>query len=106
MKKIISLYLLLSLLTMAIGCRAPMKKVAPKPAYDKPLLPGQNALIKIRDEMQFEYKQLIGSVEDKMNKNMKIISEDVNDFGEKWDKELQRFQVQINKKVDDNDQQT
>jgi len=39
------LYLLLFLLTIAVGCKAP-QKIA-KPPYDNPLLPGQNALRKI-----------------------------------------------------------
>lgn len=40
------LYLLLSMATVIIGCKAPLKK-AIAPPYDKPLLPGQPALRKI-----------------------------------------------------------
>jgi membrane-bound lytic murein transglycosylase A len=46
MAKAILLYLLLSMATVIIGCRAPLKK-AVAPPYDKPLLPGQSALRKI-----------------------------------------------------------
>lgn len=38
-----------------------------------------------------------------MNKNVKIITEDVNEFGSKWDNELQRFQVLMNKKIEENE---
>ena len=40
------LYLLLSIGTLIIGCRAPLKK-AVTPPYDKPLLPGQSALRRV-----------------------------------------------------------
>lgn len=63
----------------------------------------QEALMKIRDEMQNEYRDLIAQLEDKMNKNVKIITEDVNEFGSKWDNELQRFQVLMNKKIEENE---
>jgi membrane-bound lytic murein transglycosylase A len=46
MAKSILLYLLLSMVTIIIGCKAPLKK-AVAPPYDKPLLPGQSALRKI-----------------------------------------------------------
>jgi len=46
MKTKVLLYLLLSIVTLIIGCRAPLKK-AVAPPYDKPLLPGQPALRKI-----------------------------------------------------------
>jgi membrane-bound lytic murein transglycosylase A len=46
MAKSILLYLLLSIVTIIIGCKAPLKK-AVAPPYDKPLLPGQSALRKI-----------------------------------------------------------
>ncbi|MGA1980369.1 MAG: MltA domain-containing protein [Sedimentisphaerales bacterium] len=46
MAKSILLYLLLSMATVIIGCKAPLKKAA-APPYDKPLLPGQSALRKI-----------------------------------------------------------
>jgi membrane-bound lytic murein transglycosylase A len=45
MAKSILLYLLLSIGTLIIGCKAPLKKAAPP--YDKPLLPGQSALRKV-----------------------------------------------------------
>lgn len=43
----ILLYLLLTLSTIAIGCRAPKEQIVVKPPYDKPLLPGQQALRKV-----------------------------------------------------------
>jgi membrane-bound lytic murein transglycosylase A len=46
MKIKVLLYLLLSIGTLIIGCRAPLKK-AVAPPYDKPLLPGQSALRKV-----------------------------------------------------------
>ena len=46
MKTKVLLYLLLSIATIIIGCKAPLKK-AVKPSYDRPLLPGQSALRKI-----------------------------------------------------------
>ncbi|MFZ0033889.1 MAG: MltA domain-containing protein [Sedimentisphaerales bacterium] len=46
MKTKVLLYLLLSMVTIIIGCKAPLKK-AVAPPYDKPLLPGQSALRKI-----------------------------------------------------------
>jgi len=46
MKIKVFLYLLLSVLTIAVGCRAP-ERVVTKPSYDRPLLPGQYALRKI-----------------------------------------------------------
>jgi membrane-bound lytic murein transglycosylase A len=46
MTKSILLYLLLSIVTIIIGCKAPLKEVV-KPPYDKQLLPGQSALRKI-----------------------------------------------------------
>jgi membrane-bound lytic murein transglycosylase A len=50
MKKL--LYLLLSLLTITIGCRTEVKPTIAPPAYDRPLLPGQNALRKITNPSQ------------------------------------------------------
>ncbi|MHC4485948.1 MAG: hypothetical protein ACYS4T_12200, partial [Planctomycetota bacterium] len=47
MKIRVLLYLLLSLLTSIIGCRAPAERIAIKPPYDTPLLPGQDALRKV-----------------------------------------------------------
>ena len=47
MKIKILLYLLLLLSTITVGCRAPMEQMVMKPPYDKPLLPGQQALRKI-----------------------------------------------------------
>jgi membrane-bound lytic murein transglycosylase A len=46
MKTKVLLYLLLSIVTIIIGCKAPLKK-AVAPPYDKPLLPGQSALRKV-----------------------------------------------------------
>jgi membrane-bound lytic murein transglycosylase A len=46
MKIKVLLYLLLSIVTIIIGCKAPLKK-AVAPPYDKPLLPGQSALRKV-----------------------------------------------------------
>ena len=63
----------------------------------------QDALLKIKDEVQFEYRDLIQVVEVKQNKNIKAVTEDVNEFGSKWDGELQRFQILMNKKLDDNE---
>lgn len=31
------------------------------------------------------------------------MAEDTNNFGKKWDNELQRFQLLMNKKIDDNE---
>jgi len=50
MKKL--LYLLLPLLTITIGCRTEVKPTIATPAYDRPLLPGQNALRKITNPSQ------------------------------------------------------
>lgn len=36
---------------------------------------------------------------------MQLISEDTNQFGVKWDNELQRFQILMNKKIEDNESQ-
>ncbi|MDD5063479.1 MAG: MltA domain-containing protein [Phycisphaerae bacterium] len=47
MKTKVLLYLLLSAAIVITGCKAPMKKEAVKPPYNKPLLPGQPALRKI-----------------------------------------------------------
>jgi membrane-bound lytic murein transglycosylase A len=46
MKTKVLLYLLLSIVTIIIGCKAPLKK-AVAPPYDKPLLLGQSALRKV-----------------------------------------------------------
>jgi membrane-bound lytic murein transglycosylase A len=48
----ILLYLLLSLLTITMGCRAPVEPIIARPDYDRPLLPGQQALRKITDPLQ------------------------------------------------------
>lgn len=45
------LYLLLLLLTITIGCRAPGEPIIARPAYDRPLLPGQQALRKITNPL-------------------------------------------------------
>jgi len=63
----------------------------------------QDALLKIKDDQQFEYRDLVQKVENKFNKNILAVTEDVNAFGNKWDGELQRFQVLMNKKLDDNE---
>ena len=54
------LYLLLSLLTITIGCRAPGEPVIAKPAYNRPLLPGQQALIKLTNPSQIPDFTLAG----------------------------------------------
>ncbi|MBW8039888.1 MAG: murein transglycosylase [Planctomycetes bacterium] len=48
----ILLYLLLSLLTITIGCRTPAGPIIIKPAYNRPLLPGQHALRKVTNPAQ------------------------------------------------------
>jgi membrane-bound lytic murein transglycosylase A len=58
MKKL--LYLLLSLLTITIGCRAPGGAVIVKPAYNRPLLPGQHALRKLTNPSQIPDFTLAG----------------------------------------------
>ena len=63
----------------------------------------QDALLKIKDDQQFEYRDLVQKLENKFNKNILAVTEDVNAFGNKWDSELQRFQVLMNKKLDDNE---
>jgi len=45
------LYLLLSLLTITFGCRAPVEPIISRPDYDRPLLPGQHALRKITNPL-------------------------------------------------------
>ena len=52
MKIKISLYLLLSLLTITVGCRTAVEQIVTKPPYDQPLSPGQQALRKITDPSQ------------------------------------------------------
>ena len=52
MKIKISLYLLLLLLTITVGCRTPVEQIVTKPPYDKPLLPGQQALSKVTNPSQ------------------------------------------------------
>ena len=44
--------LLLLLLTIAVGCRAPMEPIVSKPPYDRPLSPGQQALSKVTNPSQ------------------------------------------------------
>lgn len=63
----------------------------------------QEALTKIKDDLQYETKDLIAMLEDKLNSTLRIVTEDTNKFGLKWDKELQKFQVLMNKKVEDNE---
>ncbi len=52
MKIKISLYLLLLLLTITVGCRTPVEQIVTKPPYDRPLLPGQQALSKVTNPSQ------------------------------------------------------
>jgi len=52
--------LLLLLLTIAIGCRAPMEPIVTKPSYDRPLLPGQQALSKVMNPSQMPDFTLAG----------------------------------------------
>lgn len=52
MKIKISLYLLLLLLTITVGCRTQVEQIVTKPPYDRPLLPGQQALSKITNPSQ------------------------------------------------------
>lgn len=56
----IILYLFLSLLTITIGCRVPGEPIIAKPAYDRPLLPGQHALRKITNPLQIPDFTLAG----------------------------------------------
>ena len=51
----------------------------------------QDALIKIRDDMQYEYRDLITQLETKTNKTIQIVTSDTNDFGVKWDQDFARF---------------
>jgi membrane-bound lytic murein transglycosylase A len=53
------LYLLLLLLTIIVGCRAPAEQIT-KPPYDRPLLPGQQALIKVTNPSQIPDFTLAG----------------------------------------------
>ena len=63
----------------------------------------QDALIKIRDDMQYEYRDLITQLETKTNKTIQIVTSDTNDFGVKWDQDFARFQLLMNKKLENND---
>lgn len=65
----------------------------------------QEAIIKIKGDVQFEYKDLFQQLEQKINTAVQLISEDTNAFGVKWDNELQRFQILMNKKIEDNESQ-
>ena len=75
MKIKILLYLFLSLLTITIGCRAPMEPIIAKPAYDRALLPGQQALRKITNPLQipdftlasFDLQGLKPAIENSLN---------------------------------------
>ena len=51
----------------------------------------QEALNKIKNETKYEYTDLYSKLEEKLNTNIKAISEDTNTFGLKWDNELVRF---------------
>ncbi|MHC4912043.1 MAG: murein transglycosylase A [Planctomycetota bacterium] len=53
------LYLLPLLLTIMVGCRAPAEQIT-KPPYDAPLLPGQQALIKVTNPSQIPDFTLAG----------------------------------------------
>ena len=48
----------------------------------------QDALVKIKTDMQFESNEIFSSLENKINSAVKIITEDTNNFGVKWDTEL------------------
>jgi hypothetical protein len=48
----------------------------------------QDFLMKNKEENQLEYRALIGQVEAGMNKNIQAITQDINDYGNKWDNEL------------------
>lgn len=63
----------------------------------------QAALAQIKEELQTEYKELAELMESRFNKNISAVTEDVNEFGNKWDSELQRFQILMNKKLDDHE---
>ena len=51
----------------------------------------QEALVKIKTDVTFESNEVYGSLENKINAAIKLITEDTNQFGIKWDNELQRF---------------
>lgn len=42
-------------------------------------------------------------LENKLNNAIAAVAEDTNNFGKKWDNELQRFQLLMNKKIDENE---
>ena len=63
----------------------------------------QDALIKIKGDLQSETKDTYSALEDKLNQAVVLITEDTNRFGQKWDQELQKFQIYVNKKVEDNE---
>ena len=63
----------------------------------------QDALNKIKNENQHEYTDLFQKLEQKLNTSIKAISEDTNTFGLKWDNELQRFQMLLKKKQEDDE---
>lgn len=65
----------------------------------------QDALNKIKDDVEVDYRDMVRQIEEKNDRNIKLVVDDVNSFGNKWDSELQKFQVMINKQVEGQESQ-
>lgn len=48
----------------------------------------QEAIVKIKSDLQYESKEMITQLEVKINNAIKIVTDDTNQFGQKWDTEL------------------